>query len=127
MNKIKTIALWLWQLPQNILAVLIFNLLGHWSYYAGKYKGDYMIVNKVILSSFALGDYMFLTPKGSNRVIDHEHGHCIQSTYLGPLYLLVIAIPSVLHNIWYKICNRSWDYFSFYTEAWAEKLSKKDR
>lgn len=56
-------------------------------------------------------------------LIAHEYGHYIQSQILGPLYLLVIGLPSA---IWGLLYRESWkkDYYWFYTERWANKLGK---
>ena len=58
----------------------------------------------------------------------HEYGHCIQSLLLGPFYLLLIALPSL---VW---CNassckrlrqrRGIAYGAFYTEKWADRLAR---
>ena len=54
----------------------------------------------------------------------HEYGHTIQSQKLGPVYLLVIGLPSL---IWagcfekYRIKHKK-SYYGFYTEKWADKL-----
>ena len=71
----------------------------------------------------SLGEYIFLN---NNRVasIKHEYGHSIQSKYLGPLYLLVIGIPSLLWAMFGK-CEDA--YFRFYTERWDDKLGGVDR
>ena len=56
----------------------------------------------------------------------HELGHTIQSKYLGPLYLLVIGIPSI---IWVclrrmiPILRKRYDYYDVFPENWANKLS----
>lgn len=56
----------------------------------------------------------------SDRYVRHEYGHVLQSHMLGPLYLLVIGIPSFIHA-W--IYDGSWrGYYRFYTERWANKL-----
>lgn len=53
----------------------------------------------------------------------HEYGHCVQSLLLGPLYLLVIGLPSAL---WCGLgaCERyrrkhAVSYYALYTESWA--------
>lgn len=61
-----------------------------------------------------------------NRTLVHEYGHTIQSLILGPLYIIIIGIPSM---IWlslfssYRIKN-SVSYFEFYTEDIANKLGE---
>ena len=56
--------------------------------------------------------------------IKHEYGHSVQSAYLGPLYLFVIGIPSLIwagcFDSWREKHNKS--YYWFYTESWADKL-----
>ena len=69
-------------------------------------------------------------PKGDElqRIKVHEYGHTIQSVLLGPLFLPVIGLPSLL---WANLpaCaryrrNRGISYYSFYTEAWANRLGE---
>ena len=61
-------------------------------------------------------------------VIKHECGHVKQSKILGPLYLLVIGIPSILHawlNKYIRMLLEEWrayNYYHFYTEKWANKF-----
>lgn len=56
----------------------------------------------------------------TDKSLKHGLGHSYQSQLLGWLYIPVIAIPSVLHNlVHYKL------YYSFYTEKWADKLVEK--
>ena len=62
------------------------------------------------------------------RIIVHEYGHTIQSLILGPLYLPVIGLPSL---IWNNVpaherrgIRRNYSYYSFYTERWANHLGE---
>ena len=60
------------------------------------------------------------------HILSHEYGHTVQSAVLGPLYLPVIGLPSI---VW---CNfppaaKRWksgrkEYESFYPEKWATRL-----
>ena len=82
--------------------------------------------------SASLGIFIFfgeVDKYNLTRVLSHEYGHCIQSCILGPLYLLIIGIPSFIwaHNRKY-IRNRSRGYYrysDFYPEKWANYLGKK--
>jgi len=66
--------------------------------------------------------------KWFTSVKSHEYGHTIQSLILGPLYLLIIGIPSM---IW---CNnpkyiklreeKGISYYDFYPEKWANLFGK---
>lgn len=54
----------------------------------------------------------------------HEwRGHGEQSRLLGWFYLLVIALPSVIHAALHDLIKpcKGKDYHHFYTEKWAEK------
>ena len=120
--------LWLWQFPQNHIAFLIYGCLGYLCNYGGKYNGKNLIITEYILSNFSLGDYIFALPNSTDESLKHELGHSYQSQLLGWLYIPVIAIPSVLHNLVHYVAyklGKEWDYYSFYTEKWADKLVEK--
>ena len=72
----------------------------------------------------SLGKYIIVNQWMPTKEIMHEYGHCRQSKYLGPLYLLVIGIPSL---IWAIFGKRGDAYYTFYTEKWADKLGGVDR
>lgn len=67
-----------------------------------------------------LGQFVFL----NDRMLDSFHmkheggGHGKQSLILGPFYLLVIGVPSLIHAALHK----TGDYYHFWTEKWANKL-----
>ena len=124
-NYIKDSIKWLWQFPQNMLALCIEGILCQAAYREGKADGNTIIVNIALPSAMSLGDYLFVSPMSSQKSIQHECGHSKQSDILGPLYLIVIGIPSLLHNIVHYLCSEigiKWNYYSFYTESWANKL-----
>lgn len=119
MPTLKTILQYLWCLPQNLLGLLL--LL----YFGGEkrsYEDITYYYNIGLMGGLSLGNYIFLN---NNRVasIKHEYGHSIQNKYLGPLYLLVIGIPALL---WTAFCKGN-NYYSFYTEKWADKLGGVNR
>lgn len=124
-NYIEDSIKWLWQFPQNILALCIEGILCQVAYREGKADGNTIIVNSTLPSAMSLGDYLFVNPMSSQKSIQHECGHSKQSDILGPLYLIVIGIPSLLHNILHYLYSKigiKWNYYSFYTESWANKL-----
>ena len=51
----------------------------------------------------------------------HEWGHTRQSLLLGPLYLPLVGLPSLLWATWWTPL-RSTSYFRFFTERWADRL-----
>lgn len=124
---IKDSLMWLWQFPQNLLAICIEGILCEAAYREGVVRGNTMIYNYV-LPTMSLGSYIFVNTMSTNTAVKHSHGHSKQSRILGPLYLVVIGIPSLLHLIVYSICGMmgfSWNYYKFYTELWANKLAEK--
>lgn len=116
--------LWLWQLPQNLLG-LVLRL--RWKGEKCTYKGVTYIVGGGFHGGLSLGGTVFIQ---YHRIMaptawDHEYGHTRQSLYLGPLYLLVIGIPS---GLWALTCRKKGDdYFNFWTEYWADKLGNVKR
>lgn len=118
---------YIWQLPQNILGLALESMI-YWGISKEVKEGDVRYMYTPLLpSSVCLGSYIYLTIGAGPNTRKHEYGHYIQSLILGPLYLFIIGIPSLLHNIVHTVCekvNIKWDYYSFYTEKWANKLGK---
>ena len=123
MKKIKKILLYLWQLPQEIIGYfLVLILKGKQSKYG--IIGIYTVPN-LFHSGISLGDYIIFDSRIELSEIDvlHEYGHQLQSRFLGPLYLLIVGIPSLIGNIYSRVKNKSdaW-YYSRFPENWADKL-----
>lgn len=111
-----------WELPQNLVGWFLRVI------YKGEKKAEVDGIAVYYLESFgggiSLGNTIIVSSKRPFAV-RHEYGHRIQSRYLGPLYLLVIGIPSIIwagihSSKWYDRDKRS--YYDFYTERWANKL-----
>lgn len=127
---IRNILYWIWQLPQNLLGVIWKNIKKD-SIITDISNDDIRSVDaKAYLikagSTVTLGKYVFIsqTYRDQGRTIKHECGHVKQSKMLGPLYLIVIGIPSILHA-WlndYIGCDEESGYSHFYTEKLADKL-----
>lgn len=124
---IKTI-LYIWQLPQNIVALISIGIFkAKYGYKLNSKKNTvniYLTNNNIGVS---LGNYIIVNNKHSKLTINHEIGHCKQSIYLGWLYLIIIGIPSAINNLINRIPFIKYDYYSFYTEAWADKLANIKR
>lgn len=118
---------WTWGSLQNIgglavfLATLVMNL--------GKGKRCFGYHGAVVSrwsSGYSMGMGMFIfmgEDPGLARTIVHEYGHTIQSCILGPLFLFVIGIPSMLWATLPAFQRRraagEVSYFDFYPERWA--------
>ena len=64
----------------------------------------------------------------SKRLLVHEYGHTIQSLIFGPLYLIVMGIPSTLWGFlpyFQAKRNKGVSYFDFFTEKLANYLGEK--
>lgn len=85
-------------------------------------QGICQIQNWGMTSGVSLGWFQFTHRNATKDTASHEVGHSVQSLYLGPLYLLVIGLPSI---IWAGIIypRIGGNYYSFYTESWANKIS----
>ena len=98
-------------------------------------EGTSVSVYTSIKGGLSLGAFNFLQKgyyrnpsKYVTKTILHTKGHSKQSRILGPLYLLVIGLPSVIWEA-LRTCFkyfRKKDYYSFYTEKWADKLAGVD-
>lgn len=123
----RMIVMYIWQLPQNILGLLLVWLYGahRWSLNE-EYR--YFTADKMP-SGISLGEYIILNPLScTTNNIKHEYGHQLQSRRLGWLYLLVIGIPSLLGNLYSRLLHKDSDwYYSQPWEKWADKLGKVDR
>lgn len=128
MGKIKDfISNWIWQLPQNLCG-LIYKLSIKKDIISIIDEGnDFDVYLKRSNGGITLGKYIFVYQKFSDisKVIQHESGHVKQSIILGPLYLIVIGLPSILWaGFIHKTFFKTKSYYWFYTESWANKLAK---
>ena len=70
---IKNLFMWLWQFPQNMLALCIEGILCEAAYREGIVGGNTMIYNDV-LPTMSLGNYIFVNTMSSQKSIQHEFG-----------------------------------------------------
>lgn len=124
----KKILLFLWQLPQNILGLLVILFT------EAKYCNKGCWVTTKSKFGVSLGKYIIFGQVVNDLSLKHEQGHQKQSLYLGWLYLLVIGIPSFLGNIWDRVAHRNWLFSErvkwYYTqpwEKWADELGNVNR
>ena len=122
----------IWQFQQHIIAYVIM-FVNHKSIKLMISKDGirYYLVDHLFDCGVSLGNYIFLDNDGYYNyiTIKHEYGHQKQSLMLGPLYLIIICLPSVIGNIIYRIkykyFKKYYDYDSYYKqpwEAWADRL-----
>ena len=115
---------WTWGIVQNLIGLSLFLFLigrRHRLFHGA------VVTTWKLGSSLSLGMFVFTASPYDLRLVRHEYGHSIQSLILGPLWPLVIGLPSL---VWCG-CFGKWrdrhrvSYYSFYTEAWADRLGAK--
>lgn len=126
---------WTWGIAQNLVGLTLFfaNINGHHYLYHGavvtvwKCKRGNVSLGMFIFVNEPLDESACLARYESTRI--HEYGHTVQSIILGPLYLLVIGLPSLL---WCGLApcrsyrgRRGVSYYAFYPERWANYLGEK--
>lgn len=129
MYKIFSFFGYLWQLPQNILGAIVSAL------FAKKIDdGVYEWRDYKQHGCISLGDYIILSAGRLPETYRHEVGHQVQSLILGPLYLLIIGLPSICwaalwtnYNIAESLRAKGLSYYDFYTESWADRLGNVHR
>lgn len=123
---------WTWALPINLI-----GLVGYIIFAKIKKCEHERFFNAVItyvpgpesFGGISFGTFIFMNPnrdeqfKYNTRI--HEYGHSFQAILLGPVWFLVVAIPSF---VW---CNfkplkeyrkkNNVSYYSLYCEAWANR------
>lgn len=118
-----------WGLPVNIVGLLVFLCCRN------RFRRE-RFCNSIVThlpgdrGGLSLGIFIFLSihdPYENRRLCIHEYGHTIQCLFLGPLYWIVVMIPSA---IWYhflagyrKIHRIPYD--AFYCERWATAWGKQ--
>lgn len=118
--------MYIWQLPQHIVGLILLLFI------KGEAKHKFNGINYYFYDPFpggiSLGNYI-IAGNNWSKTIKHEYGHTIQSRILGPLYLFIIGIPSLIWAWLYGpiIKPTKNGYYKFYTEAWADKLGKVNR
>lgn len=110
----------LWQLPQLLLGLLVALVLrarraadGIWRCAApiGVSFGPVII----LWSELHLFEY--------DKAACHERGHSRQSELLGPLYLIMVGIPSLTMNVLTQLgILRASNYYKRWPESWADQL-----
>lgn len=128
----KKILLYIWQLPQNLLGLLVIAVTRAEpsTLFVDKDQPYYRSQLDHCSFGVCLGEYIIFGAYTA-CIMDwrHESGHRLQSRTLGPLYLLVVGLPSVVRNVWDRIAHRSWGfdrrkcwYYGGYPESWADRL-----
>lgn len=122
----------LWQLPQTLIAFLVIK------FYSAEFVGYFNDAAWYKWSrgeGLSLGRYIFVSfsdtegRESRENTLKHEYGHSIQSKKYGWLYPFIILIPSLIWCGCFKKYREKYQvsYYSFYTEASADKLGGVNR
>lgn len=131
MKLLKLLFLFLWQLPQNIIGGLCSIKAERYHPYYTKDGNVVTVYFKPWLrSGVSLGDTIIIDSMYYDaadwalyKCIYHEYGHQRQSKILGPLYLILIGLPSLLGNLVFRLFKiNSKYYYKQPWEWWADKL-----
>lgn len=122
----KTLAPWfllLWQIPQLITGLLFVSFLfiiGECKY-VGYYLDAYIFEAPFIRGAISFGPIIVgpknLVANHTDHLLLHELGHSLQSKYLGPLYLFIIGIPSLISAATFPALHGT-----RWFETWANRL-----
>ena len=139
MDRLINILRFLWELPQNLLGIVLFRIYSagcdslETTYgdarvlYSGRMRGGISLGRHIVLPwryriAYGRGPYIEMTHR-------HEYGHTVQSRRLGWLYLVVVGLPSITWAWAHSTFRRlgTVDYYSFYPERWADELGGVER
>ena len=137
LNIIKDVCLWIWQIPQNIGGLILLLIMGYDKVLTAP-NGNKVYFSKKMNGGISLGrysiidDYYIRKCKSDMEILNldvtkHEAlGHGTQSRYLGPFYLPVVGLQSIIWAWIYPSKRFPYTkngYYRFWTERWADKLA----
>ena len=117
------VILFIWQILQNMAGIgmwLNFRMRGDVeAIVKNKYSTVYR--SKFMRGGISLGSFAFVSNSMAKKetVVRHEQGHMWDSKVMGPLYLFIVGLPSLLNAAF----NFTECYYLFFCERWANKHS----
>lgn len=129
----RSVALALWELPQNVLGAAVLAVAGAIGEveHITPERGRLFVESRHLAVS--LGWFVFWTRRdvaGFEHDVttrEHEWGHTFQSRAFGPLYLPLVGAPSVARVLYslahHRLTGRRWGgYFDGWPEKQADRL-----
>lgn len=125
--------LFIWEIPQTILGLLVWVIMKINHKIIKAEPETHRLFIETVITGVSLGWFVFWTLEGNrfshlqNDCRMHEYGHALQSVMLGPLYLPVVGIPSLIRvfyrRLYYKKYGQKWEnYYNAFPENWADRL-----
>jgi hypothetical protein len=125
---------WTWCLPQSLFGLLLYifvKLVDKGTIECRYHTGTWLVKMSKLPFNVSLGYFIFTYNTGSEnfKTEQHEWGHTLQGFLLGPLYLIVIGLPSFIWAAFFGKYRKenNVSYYSFYTESWADAWSRVKR
>ncbi|MBN1697906.1 MAG: hypothetical protein JW881_10370 [Spirochaetales bacterium] len=119
---------WSWCFPQTLLGFVIYSFYRIRGIVVKTEKYNHatvVYIRTTLFTGVSLGKYIIVneTEIGNLTTIRHEYGHTRQSFIVGVFYLVVVAVPSIIRNITWRIKKYPVsDYYKGYPEDWADRL-----
>ena len=118
-----------WGLTVNLVGLLVFLCCRTW-FSSIRFRNSIVTCLPGTRGGLSLGIFIFLSiPNAAENIglCSHEYGHTVQCLFLGPLYWIVVAVPSV---VWCNLFGgyrkrRHLPYDFLYCERWATAWGKK--
>jgi hypothetical protein len=125
----KTLSRFSWEFPQTLLGVFY----AHWILLLRRpliYEFEGAIVlnySARFIYGVALGPIIIGTfqPEKDSEFLAHEYGHTLQSKILGPFYLFIIGIPSLISVVFFSSGHSKRWFEQDATRRGKQKLNKK--
>ena len=121
---------WTWGLPVNLIGLIVYLILYKKCRHE-KFHNAYITYLPWKHGGLSTGLFIFMADGKSadwtyNTRI-HEYGHTIQCLLLGPLYWLVIGLPSAVWCNCFEGYRRKHNvsYYKLYCESWANRWGEK--
>lgn len=117
-----------WGLSVNLIGFLVWLVCKLRGRRTEKYCNCFITyVKKKHFGGLSLGLFVFMSDDKDEQWVYntriHEYGHTIQCLLLGPLYWIVVAIPSAIWCNFFEGYRKKNDvsYYALYCESWANK------
>ena len=116
---------WTWGIVENIIGAILLIVFLCTGAKVSMYRNAVQVETKFDWGgAFEMGMFFFLS-RGANNCASHEYGHTIQVLWWGPLFLVVIGIPSAIRywyrEILYKVNRKKYYQLPDYYAIWFEK------
>lgn len=119
-----------WGLPVNAISGLIYLFMRK-KYRTERFKNAFITYIPGNWGGLSLGLFIFMAEGKAegwtNNTKIHEYGHTIQCLLLGPLYWVVVALPSAIWCNFFENYRKknNVSYYKLYCESWANSWGVK--